>query len=195
LMIAAANTIDYSAHCQKGACATHVMLCVHVAAAVAACRRTSSTGAPRSPPTTGSGRWVIACFKPEAPCKGSESCMPLMRPVSYIEHTQTMMVHGARRCWPRPAGVAFLVFTDSPMCCCTHRFGLQARNAALRREKELMAWHYVQLKTTLDRGRAAAAERLKQLSVTSGTAMQVGVGHRSAALCWQRCLRTQCVGY
>jgi hypothetical protein len=50
---------------------------------------------------------------------------------------------------------------------------LQARNAALRREKELMARHYAQLKAALDRGRAAAAERLKQLSVMSGTAMQV----------------------
>jgi hypothetical protein len=33
--------------------------------------------------------------------------------------------------------------------------------------------HYAQLKAGLDRGRAAAAERLKQLSVMSGTAMQV----------------------
>jgi len=49
----------------------------------------------------------------------------------------------------------------------------QARNAALRREKELMARHYAQLKAALDRGRAAAADRLKQLSVMSGAAMQV----------------------
>jgi hypothetical protein len=52
---------------------------------------------------------------------------------------------------------------------------MQARNAALRREKDLMARHYGQLKAALDKGRAAAAERLKQLSVMSGTAMQVGV--------------------
>jgi hypothetical protein len=50
---------------------------------------------------------------------------------------------------------------------------LQERNAALRREKELMVRHYAQLKAGLDRGRAAAAERLKQLSIMSGTAMQV----------------------
>lgn len=56
---------------------------------------------------------------------------------------------------------------------CTPAALLQARNAALRREKELMARHYAQLKAALDRGRAAAAERLKQLSVMSGTAMQV----------------------
>jgi hypothetical protein len=36
-----------------------------------------------------------------------------------------------------------------------------------------MARHYAQLKAALDRGRAAAAERLKQLSVMSGAAMQV----------------------
>lgn len=64
---------------------------------------------------------------------------------------------------------------------------MQARNAALRREKELMARHYVQLKATLDRGRAAAAERLKQLSVASGTAMQVGMRHLSSGLCWHSC--------
>ncbi|KAF6253998.1 flagellar associated protein [Scenedesmus sp. NREL 46B-D3] len=46
------------------------------------------------------------------------------------------------------------------------------RNAALRREKDLMARHYAQLKAALDAGRGAAAERLKQLSVMSSGAMQ-----------------------
>lgn len=59
----------------------------------------------------------------------------------------------------------------------------QSRNAALRREKELMARHYGQLKAALDRGRAAAAERLKQLSVMSGTAMQVGPSAAQLLLC------------
>lgn len=65
---------------------------------------------------------------------------------------------------------------DRPIPCVRLSALLQARNAALRREKELMARHYAQLKAALDRGRAAAAERLKQLSVMSGTAMQVGAG-------------------
>jgi hypothetical protein len=84
------------------------------------------------------------------------------------------------------------VLTVRPACvprlCCP----VQARNAALRREKELMARHYGQLKAALDRGRAAAAERLKQLSVMSGTAMQVGPsGSTSAAHarpCHSHCL-------
>eukprot|EP00878_Enallax_costatus_P040119 GHUV01046111.1.p1 GENE.GHUV01046111.1~~GHUV01046111.1.p1 ORF type:complete len:182 (+),score=78.90 GHUV01046111.1:592-1137(+) len=49
----------------------------------------------------------------------------------------------------------------------------EERNAALRKEKELMSKHYAQLKAALDAGRAAAAERLKQLSVVSSSAMQV----------------------
>lgn len=49
----------------------------------------------------------------------------------------------------------------------------EERNAALRKEKELMSKHYAQLKAALDAGRAAAADRLKQLSVISSTAMQV----------------------
>lgn len=61
-------------------------------------------------------------------------------------------------------------YTYISLCCCVMS---QARNAALRREKELMARHYAQLKAALDRGRAAAADRLKQLSVMSGAAMQV----------------------
>jgi hypothetical protein len=52
----------------------------------------------------------------------------------------------------------------------------EERNAALRREKDLMGRHYAQLKAALDAGRAAAAERLKQLSVMSSSAMQVGGG-------------------
>uniref|UniRef100_A0A383VVU5 Dynein regulatory complex subunit 2 n=1 Tax=Tetradesmus obliquus TaxID=3088 RepID=A0A383VVU5_TETOB len=48
----------------------------------------------------------------------------------------------------------------------------EERNAALRREKDLMGRHYAQLKAALDAGRAAAAERLKQLSVMSSSAMQ-----------------------
>eukprot|EP00775_Hariotina_reticulata_P008068 gene8068-8263_t len=48
----------------------------------------------------------------------------------------------------------------------------EERNGALRKEKELMAKHYAQLKAALDTGRGAAAERLKQLSVMSSTAMQ-----------------------
>jgi hypothetical protein len=51
----------------------------------------------------------------------------------------------------------------------------EERNAALRREKDLMGRHYAQLKAALDAGRAAAAERLKQLSVMSSSAMQVGL--------------------
>lgn len=46
-----------------------------------------------------------------------------------------------------------------------------------------MARHYGQLKAALDRGRGAAAERLKQLSVMSGTAMQVGSSAAQGLLC------------
>jgi hypothetical protein len=52
-----------------------------------------------------------------------------------------------------------------------------------------MGRHYAQLKAALDAGRAAAAERVKQLSVMSSSAMQVG--RRACWLCrvhnsWQR---------
>jgi hypothetical protein len=62
----------------------------------------------------------------------------------------------------------------------------EERNAALRREKDLMGRHYAQLKAALDAGRAAAAERLKQLSVMSSSAMQVGGQARvmSGGACW-----------
>ena len=51
----------------------------------------------------------------------------------------------------------------------------EERNGALRREKELMARHYSQLKSALDAGRQQQKERLKALSLSSSEAMQVSL--------------------
>lgn len=56
----------------------------------------------------------------------------------------------------------------------------------MRREKELMARHYAQLKAALNRSRATAAERLKQLSVMSGNTMQVRGSWAANEKGWQR---------
>lgn len=62
----------------------------------------------------------------------------------------------------------------------------EERNGALRREKELMARHYSQLKAALDATRQQQAERLKQLSLNSSAAMQV-LSSRSHISNWHHC--------
>uniref|UniRef100_A0A7S1SW74 Dynein regulatory complex subunit 2 n=1 Tax=Tetraselmis chuii TaxID=63592 RepID=A0A7S1SW74_9CHLO len=46
----------------------------------------------------------------------------------------------------------------------------EERNRALRNEKDIMSRHYQALKATMDRFRAAQADRLKTLSISSGNA-------------------------
>ncbi|KAG2490043.1 hypothetical protein HYH03_011508 [Edaphochlamys debaryana] len=57
----------------------------------------------------------------------------------------------------------------------------EERNRALRNEKEIMARHYAKLKASMDAFRAGQAERLKQLSLASATAMEALKGKLALA--------------